>query len=173
MVSSIGFLGRFLRPGNSHPGLPYMNVDRALSDLGTWFNGRADMDLPMLFVLEGPPAVGKSALAEVIASEGDSVHGLDIEQLGTDGDRIPPGTTTVLVDDADQGHPTALLEAVRDLLNKGLSVILFVQAGRRVTPELLAKAGTGSINRDGVRLDRHQALEKEIAEDQAHDQQIS
>jgi hypothetical protein len=170
MVISIGFLGRFLRPVKRHPGLPYMNVDRALSDLSTWFNGRADMDLPMLFALEGAPAVGKSALAEVMASEGDSVHGLDIEQLGTDGGRIPPGTTTVLVDDADQGNPTDLLESVSDLLGKGVAVILFVQTLRRVTPELLAKAGTGSITRDGVRLDRHQALEKKIGEHQAHDQ---
>lgn len=169
MIISIGFLGRFLRPGKSHPGLPYMNVDRALSDLGTWLKGRADMDLPMLFVLEGPPAVGKSALAEVMATEGRSVHGLDIEQLGADGDRIPPGTTTVLVDDADQGSPTDLLEAVSDLLDEGVAVILFVQTRRRVVPELLAKAGTGSITGDGVRLDRHQALE-EIGENEAHDQ---
>lgn len=170
MIISIGFLGRFLRPGKSHPGLPYMNVDRALSDLGTWFNGRADMDLPMLFVLEGAPAVGKSALAEVMASEGDSVYRLDIEQLGTDGARIPPGTTTVLIDDAGQGNPTALLEAVSDLLSKGVAVILFVQARHSVPPSLLAKAGAGSITRDGVRLDRHQAFKKEIGENQAHDQ---
>jgi hypothetical protein len=65
-----------------------------------------------------------------------------------------------------------LLEATDKLLDKGALVILLVQARHHVEPGLLAKAGAGSITKDGVRLDPHQALAKAAWENHANDSQV-
>ena len=168
-----GFLGQVLRPGKKHPGLANMNVDQVLSELDIWFNRRAEMDLPMLFVLDGAPAAGKSSLAKVLSSDEDSVHWVGIEHISAGVDLAPAGTTTVIVDDADQCDQSVLLKATDNLLDKGVLVILLVQARHRVAPGLLAKAGSGSITKDGARLNPHQGVVTDTEESPVNDQTIS
>jgi hypothetical protein len=142
--------------------LPSKNTGKLLATLGDWLCRRSELALPMLFVLEGPPATGKSSLAQAMLSAGDggvividgaTLNGSNSLVVDSCLGMLHKDTKLVIIDDAGFCDQTALVLFTIEALNAGLNVILLVQSRRGMAAVLMGNAATGTMTKYGVLLD--------------------